>query len=217
MSSPLVHLPSLTILTIPGLEGSGPEHWQSRWEAELSGCRRVEMPDWARPRRAEWVDALQASITSASTPVVLVAHSLGCHAVAWWAKENWQVRFEGSVVGALLVAPPCVERECATDRIADFRPAPRLPLPFPTFLIASRNDPYASFATSARLAAMWGSCLVEAGEAGHINAESGLGTWEDGLALLESLVAASRPRDQLHAPVRAADREPLPSGGGRWL
>ncbi|WP_043439122.1 alpha/beta hydrolase, partial [Cupriavidus sp. HPC(L)] len=30
----------LGILTVPGLHGSGPEHWQSRWERRF--------PDWQR-------------------------------------------------------------------------------------------------------------------------------------------------------------------------
>lgn len=191
MLHPSLERKALDILTIPGLDGSGADHWQTLWERELPNCRRVEMPDWARPNRAEWVESLDQAIAAAQSPTILVAHSLGCLAVAWWAKEKWQIRWSGQVLAGLLVAPPCVERECATDRILDFRPAPRTILPFPTLLVASRDDPYASLATSKRLAAMWGSELVDAGNAGHLNAASRLGRWEHGLGLLAGLAAAA--------------------------
>jgi predicted alpha/beta hydrolase family esterase len=98
----------------------------------------------------------------------------------------------------------------------DFSPAPRQPLPFPTILVASRNDPYASFDTASGLAEAWGSQLVDVGRAGHINAESGLGIWEQGVALLETLltsttdarrtVRARRERMQAPYPQTRPDR-----------
>ncbi|HKU44709.1 MAG TPA: alpha/beta hydrolase, partial [Polyangiales bacterium] len=33
------------VLIIPGLGGSGPQHWQTRWE-QLHGYRRVEQREW---------------------------------------------------------------------------------------------------------------------------------------------------------------------------
>jgi serine hydrolase len=33
------------ILFLPGYKGSGPDHWQSRWEAKLSTARRVHLGD----------------------------------------------------------------------------------------------------------------------------------------------------------------------------
>ena len=38
-------------LIIPGLGGSGPVHWQTRWQEKLSTARRVEQADWDRPDR----------------------------------------------------------------------------------------------------------------------------------------------------------------------
>jgi predicted alpha/beta hydrolase family esterase len=43
------------ILIIPGYTNSGPDHWQSRWERQLSTARRVEQANWDEPKRAEWV------------------------------------------------------------------------------------------------------------------------------------------------------------------
>jgi predicted alpha/beta hydrolase family esterase len=34
------------LLIVPGLGGSGPDHWQTRWEQKLSTARRVEQSDW---------------------------------------------------------------------------------------------------------------------------------------------------------------------------
>lgn len=180
-----------TILTLPGLDGSGPDHWQSQWEILLPDCRRIEMDDWSRPSRVRWVDRIERTFESVSGPVIFAAHSLGCLALAWWAKLHWNAGHRHKLYGAMLVAPPCVGAECATDRIIDFRPAPLQTLPFPSILVASRNDTYASFETSRALAECWGSQLVDAGPAGHLNSESGLGVWEQGIALLETLVASA--------------------------
>ena len=34
------------LLIVPGWQGSGPDHWQSRWERSLSTARRVQQADW---------------------------------------------------------------------------------------------------------------------------------------------------------------------------
>ena len=183
----LDYLAQTNVLTVPGLDGSGPEHWQSLWERRLPRCERVQMGDWAFPVRSKWVELLDREIRAAVGPVLIAAHSLGCLAVAWWAKERWSLGNQDSVLGALLVAPPDVERSDAPDRIKGFAPAPREPLPFPTLLVASRNDPFARFATAERIGQMWGSSFVDAGPLGHINAESGVGVWHDGLQLLATL------------------------------
>jgi predicted alpha/beta hydrolase family esterase len=178
------------VLTVPGLDGSGPEHWQSLWERRLDRCERVQMGDWAYPDRSKWIRRLDREIRSSPAPVLIAAHSLGCLTVAWWAKEHWSLSNQERVIGALLVAPPDVERGKARERMASFSPIPREPLPFPSLLVASRNDPHASFETSDRIAAMWGSSLVDAGAAGHINAESAIGEWTEGVRLLASLIPA---------------------------
>jgi predicted alpha/beta hydrolase family esterase len=118
---------------------------------------------------------------------VLVAHSLGCLAVAWWAQEASAARLS-KIRGAMLVAPPDVDRPGVHPLLQPFAPAPLATLPFPSLLVASRNDGYADFARLAWLAAAWGSRLADVGPCGHINAESGLGDWPQGLDLLERLI-----------------------------
>src|SRR5436853_313879 len=42
------------VLVLPGYGDSGPEHWQSLWEAEDPACRRVVQRDWMLPRLEDW-------------------------------------------------------------------------------------------------------------------------------------------------------------------
>ena len=43
------------ILTIPGLNNSGPTHWQSLWEHKFPHSERVELGSWDNPDKDEWV------------------------------------------------------------------------------------------------------------------------------------------------------------------
>jgi hypothetical protein len=184
------------VLTVPGLDGSGPEHWQTLWERRLDRCERVQMGDWAYPERSQWIRRLDREIRSSPVPVLIAAHSLGCLAVAWWAKERWALGNQERVIGALLVAPPDVERGRGNERMDSFAPIPREALPFPSLFVASRNDPYASLHTTIRIAAMWDSPLIDVGDLGHINAESGIGEWPEGVRLLASLVPPQEQDDE---------------------
>lgn len=174
------------LLTVPGIDNSGPDHWQSRWEAERDDCFRVELGMWDKPHRNTWANQLNAAIHQAGRPVILVAHSLGCHAVAWWAALE-RPPYGVPVVGALLVAPPEVDNFPIDDRLADFGPTPLGVLPFPSIVVASHNDPYISLPRARRLASFWGSQFADAGSAGHINAQSEVGDWSFGQFLLELL------------------------------
>lgn len=172
-----------SVLVLPGWQGSGPDHWQSRWEA-LHGYRRVEQHDWLRPLRGDWSARLEDTVADTDGPVLLVAHSLGCILTAWWAGHT---RHAQKVRGALLVAPGDVERPDLAQMIPGWLPIARQPLPFPTVLVGSRNDPYCSLARAEGMARDWGARFVDIGERGHINAESGLLEWPEGHALLQSL------------------------------
>ena len=174
------------ILNIPGLHNSGPGHWQTRWEQRYPWFGRVNLGQWDAPDRQLWVQRLDQSIRASRQPVILVAHSLGCIAVAWWAALAG-LSARDSVVGALLVAPADADAAAAGPPLRQFAPVPTGPLPFPSILVASRNDPHASFERSVRVARAWGSHLVDAGEAGHINADSGLGDWPLGISLIDRL------------------------------
>lgn len=171
------------VLILPGWQNSGPGHWQSRWEA-LHGFRRVDQHDWMTPRRGDWIARLEDVVLACEGPVVLVAHSLGCLLVAAWAQIS---RSTGRVQGAFLVAPGDPGSDELLGVLPSWAPIVRDRLPFPGTLVGSRNDPYCSFGEALSLANGWGVRFIDLGERGHINAESGLGDWPEGLALLHEL------------------------------
>ncbi|QHI98879.1 alpha/beta fold hydrolase [Xylophilus rhododendri] len=176
------------VLTVPGWHGSGPEHWQSRWEA-LYGYRRVEQHDWDRPLRGDWNARLEDEILAgAGAPTVLVAHSLGCALVAAWAAHSRNTRL---VRAALLVAPPDLERDDLRAQLHGWSPLVLQRLPFISTVIASSDDPYASLARSREFAAAWGAALVDVGAQGHLNAASGLGDWPRAHAYLREAAGAA--------------------------
>lgn len=176
------------VLIVPGWTGSGPDHWQTLWERAHPDYLRVEMPDWDRPRLEDWIATLDAAVDQ-GPPAILVAHSLGCVAVAHWAG-----RAEGGRVrAALLVSPPDVERDETPPEIAGFAPIPRERLPFPAVVVASRTDPWIGVERARGLAAAWGARFVDAGDAGHLNTDAGYGPWPLGEALLAELIASREP------------------------
>ena len=163
------------VLVVPGLNGSGPDHWQS-WIEPLVAAQRVEQADWATPDIDLWSAQVEQWINACATPVWLIAHSFGCLASVVAAG-----RTSGRIAGALLVAPASPEKFGIAARIPGQR------LPFPSVLAASRNDPWMTYPSAASWAERWGARLIDLGEAGHVNPESGFGSWPDGLALLRQL------------------------------
>jgi predicted alpha/beta hydrolase family esterase len=182
-------VPDLHVLTLPGWQGSGPTHWQSRWEA-LYGDRRVEQSDWLHPLRGDWMMRLDEAIgeleaSEASPQVALVAHSLGCHLLSAWAAHS---RKTARVRAALLVAPPDVERDELRAALHSFVPIVRQPLPFPALAVISSDDPFCDPARARAMAADWGARTLNAGPRGHLNSDSGLGDWPEGRQLLTDLL-----------------------------
>ncbi|MES2977535.1 MAG: alpha/beta fold hydrolase [Pseudomonadota bacterium] len=177
------------ILLLPGWQNSGPDHWQSLWEAR-HGYRRVEQHDWMRPLRGDWIAQLEEVVLSLDTekdgPIVLVAHSLGCMLAAAWAAHS---RNTTRVKAAFLVAPGDPEREELRPLLSSWTPVERAHLPFSCELLGSQNDPYCSRDRAQGFAHSWGAEFVDAGRLGHINSESGLGEWPEGHARLEALIA----------------------------
>ena len=177
------------ILIVPGYKGSGPDHWQTRWETKLSAARRVAMGDWHKPVFEDWKQNLIDAVDAAEKPVVLVGHSIGSQVIVHAANA-----FSRPVAGAFLVAPPDVENPAIRPRhLLTFGPARTDPLPFPSLTVASRNDEFCSFEVAERMAADWGSLFLDAGESGHINAESGHGPWPEGLMVFSKFMNHLKP------------------------
>ena len=172
------------VLILPGYDDSGPGHWQSLWEKAHPEYRRVQQRSWTAPVCDDWVAALDAAIATAPSPPVLVAHSLGCHAIAHHASRHTR-----AVHGALLVAPPNVDDPEFPAVIKGFRPIPRAPLPFPSIVVSGDDDWYMAPDDARELARAWGSRFVLLERGGHINADAGFGPWPEGEHLLAELTA----------------------------
>ena len=179
-----------TLVIVPGVDDSGPGHWQSILQRTHPGSRRVVQEDWSWPVREDWCAALARTIAATDGDCLLVAHSAGVLTVAAWAMDGGDaVR----IAGALLVAPPDFETPrddgMPVDLLADagWVPAPRRALPFPSIVVASSDDPWSSLERARGLALDWGSRFVALEGAGHVNAESGYGEWPLATRLLEEL------------------------------
>ena len=177
---------SIRYLIVPGWQGSPEDHWQSHWHNNLPNSARVEQDDWLTPRREDWVAALAEAIAADSTPVILIAHSLGCITVAHWAASA-PVQFLRQVRGALLVAPADVERPACAPALRNFAPIPSDLLPFPSQVVSSDNDAAVSAPRALELARNWGAEAGILAGAGHINVKSGHQRWEQGFAYLYRL------------------------------
>lgn len=169
-------------IIVPGWQDSGPGHWQTLWEQTLPHAVRVRQPDWLNPQPAVWNATLAACVDAASCPTLLIAHSLGCLAAV-----SLPVPLRAKVAGALLVAPADVEQPGTPECLRAFAPIPRHSLPFQSVVVASDDDPYCSLERAREFAADWGSRFVALHGLGHINADSGLGDWPEGLKLLAAL------------------------------
>jgi predicted alpha/beta hydrolase family esterase len=195
-----------TTLIIPGLKSSGPTHWQTWLENRVAGSVRVTQRDWNDPHLPDWAGRVRRAITGAAGPVFIAAHSFGALAAVQAASDH-----AGRIGGVLLVAPADPEH----FGVAEF--LPMKPLGFPAIIVASTNDPWISFESAARWAELWGADLINAGAAGHINAEAGFGPWPQALALIERLrraaefrTAAERLQSLSLSLVRPARRHLLP-------
>lgn len=174
-----------SVLLLPGLYDSGPEHWQSHWERSDPRMLRIRQRDWVAPDRAEWVATLDAAVTRYGSDVVLVAHSTACALVAFWARESGR-----RVRGALLVAPSDTEAPSYPAGPTGWAPMPLAPIPFPTTVVYSTNDEYVTPARAVQFARAWGSRVWLVEEGGHLNSASNLRDWPMGMMILEELLQA---------------------------
>lgn len=188
-----------TVLIVPGLRGHVPEHWQTLLAAELSS---ENIPNLTVPPLeldglscAARVAAIEAALAGIAGPVVLVAHSAGVLMVAHWAARHMRhTQRIRPIAGALLVTPPDLDAPWPPNypspdvlRTQGWAPPPDGPLPFPSILCASDNDHLASPEAVRRMAAGWGSEVLELGMAGHMNPASGHGHWPQALPLVRRL------------------------------
>lgn len=172
------------MITLPGIGGSGEDHWQSIWEKAEPQFMRFQPANWDEPDLEDWTHSLERAVKNCKRPPVLVAHSLACLLVVHWAMQS-----SSSVAGAFLVSVPDPDGPKFPSAAASFRVVPEKPLRFPSLVVASTDDPYATLAHVRMRCAQWEAKLVVAGALGHINASSGVMDWAQGRGLLEAFCA----------------------------
>ena len=179
-----------TILMVPGLRDYVAEHWQTLLQQKLPKAVSVPPLEHDKLSCSARVAALDATLAKIDGPVILVAHSAGVMITVHWARQHSR-----KIHGALLAAPadlemPLPEGYPAFDALDQngWQPIPRKPLPFPSIVGASRNDPLAQFERVAAMAKNWGGRLVDLGEVGHLNPAAGFGEWSMAETLIHGLV-----------------------------
>jgi predicted alpha/beta hydrolase family esterase len=160
-------------LLLHGLEGSGPEHWQT-WLAGRLASRGLEvaypsLPDAAAPRLDRWLEALDGELERLPrAETTVLCHSLG--SLLWLHHDG------PPVARALLVAPPQPDEE--VPGAVGFRPVPEpRSAARETRFVCSTDDPWCPPARSQALADAVGAPVDWLDGAGHVNTDAGFGPW----------------------------------------
>lgn len=169
------------VLIVPGLRNSDDRHWQSLWQARLPHSKRIHVEDWSTPNLAAWQAGIRTALAQLDQPAVLVAHSFGALASAAIAAE-----FPDKVAAVFLVAP------ADPDKFGLAQQLPQDFLPVPATLIASSDDPWMTEHKAAYWALLWGSDYLRIKQVGHINSDSNLGLWPEGVRQLHQLVRKAK-------------------------
>ena len=187
-----------TVVLVPGLRGHVEDHWQTHLAASLPGARTVRPLGRTDAGLQARVTLLDQVVQDVAGPVVIVAHSAGVLVTVHWAAQYSPTR----VVGALLATPPAFATPLPSEypsieelRAHGWLPIPRRPLPFPSILAVSTDDPLGNPVRMRALANAWGSRTQSLGAVGHLNPASGYGEWPQALELIAEL------RDAVPAPL----------------
>jgi predicted alpha/beta hydrolase family esterase len=176
-----IHFPhqleNFPILIVPGLRNSDEQHWQSLWQTRLPNSKRIQVDDWSTADLDKWKAGIRAELNKLDKPAVIIAHSFGTLASASIAAE-----LPDKVAALFLVAPADPDKFHITQRL------PKTPLRVPAKIIASSNDPWLTDSKAAYWALQWGTDFLRLKNVGHINSESNLGFWPEGVQLLRQLL-----------------------------
>ena len=168
---------------VAGYGNSIGKHWQRLWFEKTQNAYWVEQKNWDTPNKDEWIVEIEKNLLHVKSPILIIAHSIGCHTIVEWAKKYYKNQ---NIIGALLVAPPDTSRVDFPKEIKGYENPPLEKLPFDSICILSSDDPYSNLQTAEKLAQNWGSEIVHVGNKGHINVDSNLGFWEEGREILKN-------------------------------
>jgi len=167
------------VLILHGWGGSDYPHWQAQLAAKIA-CNYgvVAFPLMKNPHfpsRNVWLRQLR-ELMDEFKPNIVVCHSLGNILWFWYADA---LHMQENILERLyLVAIPSLETKEAT--IGSFFPAPKPKQLFAheVKIVASDTDKWCSVGEVEALAEYFGAELKILPNAGHINSESGYGSWE---------------------------------------
>jgi uncharacterized protein len=162
----------LRVVIIPGLNDSGPGHWQTWLQSQYRGAARVKQSAWDRPDLSTWSAQIDRVVNKSApgTRWVAVAHSFGSLALAHHL-SNRSSNASSAICSALIVAP-ANPAKFGLDTVL-----PRRGLGIPAQVVGSENDPWMPLDVAREWAEHWGARFHNLGQAGHINVESGHGPW----------------------------------------
>lgn len=174
-------LANYAVIIVPGLRNSDENHWQSLWQTQLPNSRRIHLSNWDTPDLDAWKAAIRTQLKYVDKPAVLIAHSFGTLASASIAEE-----FPEKIAALFLVAP------ADPDKFGIAKRLPQHPLQVGAKIIASSNDPWLRDSKAAFWSLQWGADFLRLQNVGHINSESNLGFWAEGIHLLTQFLRKAR-------------------------
>jgi predicted alpha/beta hydrolase family esterase len=170
-----------TFLILHGLEGSGPDHWQTWLAGRLrergDSVSYPALPDPFDPHPTDWDRALADELALLDEPIVL-CHSLAC---LLWLRTAARPAPERHASRVLLVAPPYREDLEPVARFLHHGARPRdvTRAAEETLIVCSDDDPYCPPGAVETYAEPLGIPAHVIPGAGHINTDAGFGEWPD--------------------------------------
>ena len=169
-------------IIVPGVGGSGEDHWQTWLQRQLMSSSRVQQLDWNYPLLSDWVQQFLATIDKVNEPIQIVAHSFGC--LTSVAALHQHPNISDKIKNLVLVAPANPSRfgdqgfarNSHNDYSEYFH---NIQLKLPTTMLISENDPWLDFTAAQKLARAWKVRPINLGQVGHINVESGFGPFPE--------------------------------------
>jgi predicted alpha/beta hydrolase family esterase len=141
-----------TILLVPRAHDEPPGPWSSLADSGVAGVRRAMLPTTGTADLNRWAAGVATSIDACRAPPLVVAHGFGALATL-----RATFLFERRIAGAMLVSPADPDHHGALARL------PAVALPYPTLVVASRDDPTLKLTKAGALATRWGARLVVLG------------------------------------------------------
>jgi hypothetical protein len=167
-----------SFLILHGLEGSGPDHWQTWLAGRLrergEGVRYPDLPDPYDPKPDEWLAALQPELAALEAERIVLCHSLGC--LLWLLNARSGARDVADRV--LLVAPPCTGE---VEQVVRFKPdgvtaADVDRAAGETLMLWGEPDPYCPATAPVAFDGLFRDARAFPG-GGHLNTDAGYGPW----------------------------------------